>query len=93
MLNHTQKDRETIRTSCPSNDGGKKMHNIYNLSDIFWLNNSFCHIVFQVMLFPLIIKCMINFIKEDRRVFMVVNISITFLSDWWENRPCGIDKV
>ena len=44
------------------------MHNIYNCSDIFWLNNSFCHTVFQVMLFSLIIKSMINFIKEDRRI-------------------------
>ena len=44
------------------------MNNIYNCSDIFCLNNSFCHEVFQVMLFSLIIKSMINLIKEDRRI-------------------------
>ena len=54
--------------SYPSNDGGKKMNNIYNCSDIFCLNNSFCHEVFQAMLFSLIIKSMINLIKEDRRI-------------------------
>ena len=44
------------------------MNSIYNCSDIFWLNNSFCHIVFQVALFSLIIRYMINLIKEYRRI-------------------------
>ncbi|XP_028338232.1 uncharacterized protein [Physeter macrocephalus] len=88
-----KKDRETIKTSYPLNDGGKKMNNICNCSDIFQLNNSFYYIVFQVMLFPLIIKSMINLIKEDIKIIHDCKYQYhTFLSDCWVNRPFGIGK-